>query len=87
VIVTLAFFALLALLGPRFVARLVGWRGNIVHRASPIAFPLAFLLALTGLAAFLGVSPIFGAMLAGILAGDLHGDAEHARQAIQGLLT
>jgi Kef-type K+ transport system membrane component KefB len=30
------------------------------------------------------VSPIFGAMLAGILAGDLHGDAEHVRQTIQG---
>jgi Kef-type K+ transport system membrane component KefB len=84
VIVTLAFFALPAALGPGFVSRLVGLRGNVVHRASPIGFQLAFLLALTGLAAFLGVSPIFGAMLAGILAGDLHGDAEHARQTIQG---
>ena len=84
VIVTLAFFALPALLGPGFVGRLVSWRGNVVHRASPIGFQLAFMLAVTGLAAFLGVSPIFGAMLAGILAGDLHGDAEHARQTIQG---
>lgn len=83
-IVTLGFFALPALLGRGFVDRLVGWRGNFVHHASPIAFQLTFLLALTGLAAFLGVSPIFGAMLAGILAGDLHGDAEHARQTIQG---
>jgi Kef-type K+ transport system membrane component KefB len=84
VVVTLAFFALPALLGAGFVGRLVGWRGNVMHRASPIGFQLAFLLVLTGLAAFLGVSPIFGAMLAGILAGDLHGDAEHARQTIQG---
>jgi Kef-type K+ transport system membrane component KefB len=83
VIVTLAFFALPALLGPGFVGRLVSWRGNLVHRASPIGFQLAFMLAVTALAAFLGVSPIFGAMLAGILAGDLHGDAEHARQTIQ----
>jgi Kef-type K+ transport system membrane component KefB len=83
VAVTLAFFALPALLGPGFVGRLVGLRGNVLHRASPIGFQLAFLLALTGLTAFLGVSPIFGAMLAGILAGDLHGDAEHARQTIQ----
>jgi Kef-type K+ transport system membrane component KefB len=84
IVVTFAFFTLPALLGPGFVGRLVGLRGNVVHRASPIAFQLAFLLALTGLAAFLGVSPIFGAMLAGILAGDLHGDAEQARQTIQG---
>jgi Kef-type K+ transport system membrane component KefB len=83
VAVTLSFFALPALLGPGFVGRLVGLRGNVLHRASPIGFQLAFLLALTGLTAFLGVSPIFGAMLAGILAGDLHGDAEHARQTIQ----
>jgi Kef-type K+ transport system membrane component KefB len=84
VVVTLAFFALPAVLGPGLVGRMVGWRVNFLHRASPIGFQLAFLLALTGLAAFLGVSPIFGAMLAGILAGDLHGDAEHARQTIQG---
>jgi Kef-type K+ transport system membrane component KefB len=84
IVVTLTFFTLPALLGPGFVGRLVGWRGNVVHRASPIAFQLAFLLAATGLAAFLGVSPIFGAMLAGILAGDLQGDAEQARQTIQG---
>jgi Kef-type K+ transport system membrane component KefB len=83
VVVTLAFFALPAPLGPRFVGRLVGWRGNVVHRASPIGFQLVFMLALTGLAAFLGVSPIFGAMIAGILASDLHGDAEQARQTIQ----
>jgi Kef-type K+ transport system membrane component KefB len=84
ILVTLALFTLPALLGPGFVCRLVGLRGNVVHRASPIAFQLAFLLALTGLAALLGVSPIFGAMLAGILAGDLQGDAEQARQTIQG---
>src|SRR6266498_4060110 len=36
-IVTLGFFALPALLGRGFVDRLVGWRGNFVHHASPIA--------------------------------------------------
>jgi K+:H+ antiporter len=34
IVVTLAFFTLPALLGPGFVGRLVGWRGNVVHRAS-----------------------------------------------------
>jgi Kef-type K+ transport system membrane component KefB len=41
------------------------------------------MLALTGLAAFLGISPIFGALLAGILASNVHHEAEQARQAIQ----
>jgi Kef-type K+ transport system membrane component KefB len=84
VVVTLAFFALPALLGPGFVGRLAGRPGNLLHRASPIGFQLSVLLAMTGLAAFIGVSPIFGAMLAGILAGDLRGAAAEARQTIQG---
>jgi Kef-type K+ transport system membrane component KefB len=41
------------------------------------------MLTMTALASFLGVSPIFGALVAGILAGDLRGHAEHARQTIQ----
>jgi Kef-type K+ transport system membrane component KefB len=84
VVVTLAFFALPALLGPGFVGRLADRRRNLLHRASPIGFQLTVVLALTGLAAFIGVSPIFGAMLAGILAGDLEGSAAQARQTIQG---
>jgi Kef-type K+ transport system membrane component KefB len=84
VAVTLACFALPVVLGPGLVGRLAALRGNLLHRASPIGFQLAVVLALTGLAAFLGVSPIFGALLAGILASDLHGDAEQARQTIQG---
>ena len=83
VVVTLACFALPALVGPGLVGRLAVARGNLLHRASPIGFQLTLLLALTGLAAFLGMSPIFGAMLAGILASDLHGDAADARQTIQ----
>jgi Kef-type K+ transport system membrane component KefB len=81
--VTLACFALPALLGSGFVGRLASWRINLLHSASPIAFQLIFVLALTGLVAFLGVSPIFGALLAGMLAGDMRGDAETARHTIQ----
>ena len=80
---TLAFFGLSAVLGPGFVQRLAGARGNLLHRANPLAFQLLVLLGLTTLASFLGVSPIFGALVAGILAGDLHGDAEQARQTVQ----
>jgi Kef-type K+ transport system membrane component KefB len=83
VAVTLAFFALPLVVGPGFVQKLATMRGNIVHQGNPIAFQLVVMLTMTALASFLGVSPIFGALVAGILAGDLHGDAEHARQTIQ----
>jgi Kef-type K+ transport system membrane component KefB len=83
VAVTLVFFALPLVVGPGFVQKLATMRGNIVHRGNPIAFQLVVMLTMTALASFLGVSPIFGALVAGILAGDLHGDAEHARQTIQ----
>ena len=53
--------------------RLADLRGNLLQRSSPVAFQLVFMLALVALAAFLGVAPIFGAMVAGILAGDLRG--------------
>jgi Kef-type K+ transport system membrane component KefB len=83
VALTLAFFALPALCGRGCLQKLAGMPGNILHRGNPIAFQLVVMLALTGLAAFMGVSPIFGALVAGILAGDLQGDAERARQSIQ----
>jgi len=62
--------------------RLAGVRGNLLHRSSPLAFQLVLLLALTTLAAFLGVSPIFGALVAGMLASDLRGEDEQARQTV-----
>lgn len=87
IVVTLAFFLLPVVAGPGLVQRLADWPGNLLNRASPIAFQLVFMLALAGLAAFLGVAPIFGALVAGILAGDLRGRDLEARQAIAGVAT
>jgi Kef-type K+ transport system membrane component KefB len=83
VLITLAFFFLPTLLGPGCLQKLAGVKANILHRSNPIAFQLVVMLAMAGLASFMGVSPIFGALVAGILAGDLQGDAERARQSIQ----
>jgi Kef-type K+ transport system membrane component KefB len=83
VVLTLTFFALPAKFGPGLVQRLSNMRANVLYRSSPIAFQLTMVLGLSGLAAFLGVSPIFGALVAGILAADLHDDGERARQTIQ----
>jgi Kef-type K+ transport system membrane component KefB len=87
VLITLAFFLLPALAGPGLAQRLADLRGNVLHRASPIAFQLVFMLVLAGLAAFLGVAPIFGALVAGILAGDLRGKDLEARQTIASVST
>jgi Kef-type K+ transport system membrane component KefB len=83
VVLTLAFFALPVLFGPGLVQKLSEMKGNALHRSSPIAFQLVMVLAFSALAAFLGVSPIFGALVAGILASDLHGENARARQTIQ----
>jgi len=83
VALTLLFLVLPTLIGPGVVQRLTTARARSPHRASLIAVQMGVMLGLTALAAFLGVSPIFGALVAGVLAGDLRGDAEHARQTIQ----
>jgi Kef-type K+ transport system membrane component KefB len=85
VAVTLGFFLLPVVAGPKLVQRLADWKGNLLHRASPIAFQLVFMLTLAGLASFLGVAPIFGALVAGIMAGDLRGQDLEARRAIGGV--
>ena len=82
VAVTLGFVLLPVVAGPGLVQRLADWPGNLLHRASPIAFQLVFMLTLTGLASFVGVAPIFGALVAGIMAGDLRGKDLEARRAI-----
>jgi Kef-type K+ transport system membrane component KefB len=87
ILATLAFFLLPVVGGPGLVQRLADWPGNLVNRASPVAFQLLVLLVLAGAAAFLRVAPIFGALVAGILAGELRGQALEARQAITGIAT
>jgi Kef-type K+ transport system membrane component KefB len=83
VVLTLGFFALPALLGPGLVQKLSDMPRNLLDRSNPIAFQLTMMLAMSAIASFLGVSPIFGALVAGILAGDLHGESARAKQTIQ----
>lgn len=74
---TLAFLAVSLLLGPRCF----GWLA--VHRPrmlNPIAFHLIFMLTLAGLCLFLGVAPIFGALLAGIVASMTPDPERQARE-------
>lgn len=65
-VTTLAFLAAMSLGGPSLFRRLRGSRWNLVATSSPIAFHLVFLFAGTILSLWLGITPIFGAFLAGI---------------------
>ncbi|MBN6038808.1 cation:proton antiporter [Amycolatopsis sp. 195334CR] len=60
------FFAVFMLLGRPIFDRLSHSRFNFIERRSATAFRLIFLLALVLVCVFLGVNPIFGAVLAGV---------------------
>lgn len=64
--VTLGFLAAMALGGPAVFRLLRGSRWNLVTSSSPIAFHLVFLFGGTLASLWLGITPIFGAFMAGI---------------------
>jgi Kef-type K+ transport system membrane component KefB len=63
---TVTFLAAMALGGPSAFRGLRGSRWNLVARSSPIAFHLVFLFGGTLASLWLGITPIFGAFMAGI---------------------
>ncbi|MFH8492037.1 cation:proton antiporter [Streptomyces longisporoflavus] len=73
VLVTVLFFAVCALWGPRFFQWLATRDWNVVERQNPTAFRLLFLFAGVGVCAALGINSVFGALMAGICAA--RGDA------------
>lgn len=81
IVLTLGFFALPRIVGDDFVQRFRGARVNLL-RGNPIAFQLTLFLGFAGFAAFLGIQPIFGALIAGIFAAQFKGSAEEARTQI-----
>ncbi len=71
VIVSIAIFGLPLALGRSFVERVGSLRLNVLGRSNALAFQVVFMMVLTSIALFLGISPIFGAFIAGILASTL----------------
>ena len=51
-------------------------RFNFLGRSNALAFQVVFMMAMTSLALFVGISPIFGAFVSGILAETLTGNQE-----------
>jgi Kef-type K+ transport system membrane component KefB len=83
---TIAFLGLALWVGPPVYRAMLRFRFNVVKRGSAIAFQIVFMLAVTVLAVALGVVPLFGAFVAGIVVGSAAGTtgAETARETIRG---
>jgi Kef-type K+ transport system membrane component KefB len=80
---SLAFFAGCLRLGPPLLRRLIRSRFNALHHRCPIAFQLTFLFVLTGVAVFAGITPLFGALVAGMVIGVTGHEQDEARDAIK----
>ena len=69
VVATLAFLGVSLLVGPRIYRWMSGLKVNLIHRASPVAYQLTFMILATITGLFLGVQAFFGAFVAGIVVG------------------
>jgi Kef-type K+ transport system membrane component KefB len=83
VVVTIAFFAFFLRLGPRLLRGALRFRYNFLNFASPIAFELAFVFAVTAICIVLGVSGFLGAFVAGIVTSNASDDPGRDRTAIK----
>jgi Kef-type K+ transport system membrane component KefB len=82
--VTIGFLAVSLVLGPPIYRRALRFRYNVVKRGSPIGFQLVFMFLATAVAVFLGVVPLFGAFVAGIVvASSSAKGAARARESIK----
>jgi len=84
VVATLVLFGLMLRFGStgfRWISRL---RHNLLQQSNPVAYYLVFMIAASLLAAGLGITPLFGAFLAGIIVSAESGEnAEASRQSIK----
>lgn len=83
VVATVLFFGLFLWLGPRVFQRSLRFRYNLLHRSNPIAFQLVVLLVVSLVCVFLGVIPLFGAFVAGMIAVSERKSPTQAREAIK----
>jgi Kef-type K+ transport system membrane component KefB len=76
VIASIAIFGIPLAFGRSLVERMGAMRFNFLGRSNALAFQVVFMMAMTSLALFVGISPIFGAFVSGILAETLTGNQE-----------
>jgi Kef-type K+ transport system membrane component KefB len=70
-VITTGFFGVSLTVGPRLLRRALSAGGGALGRCNPIALHLLLLLGLTAGCVLLGVTPLFGALVAGMIAGGL----------------
>ena len=81
---TLAFLGLSLWLGPPLYRRILRFRFNLVRKGNQIGFQLVFMLSMAVIAVMLGVVPLFGAFVAGIVVGTSSGEkVVEARETIR----
>lgn len=84
VAITFLFFAVVLLVGPLVLRRLLKVRFLSSPRVNSLVLQLLFLFVVVGLSILLGVTPVFGAFAAGIVAGRMGDDSEiEARETIK----
>ncbi|HQX49351.1 MAG TPA: cation:proton antiporter [Planctomycetaceae bacterium] len=77
------FFGVSLFLGRRAFHWIVNYRYNVLIKSSPIGFLLLFMLTMTGICVFMGVTPMFGAFVAGMVAGTGSDAPSQPRHAIK----
>jgi Kef-type K+ transport system membrane component KefB len=78
-----SFLALALIAGPRVYRLALETRGRVVGADNPVAFQLLWMLSGAALALVLGITPMYGAFLAGIIVASAGGvQATQARNAI-----
>lgn len=70
-----AFLGIALLLGPRLLRRTLSVRPNFLGRVDALALQLAFLFAVSALCVVLGIAPMLGAFVSGIIVGTAKSEA------------
>jgi Kef-type K+ transport system membrane component KefB len=84
VVAEIAFIAIALAVGPRLFRRVEASRFNPARDGSRVAFELVFVLALAAVCVFIGVIPLFGALVAGLVAASSTSeDVIRARESIR----
>ncbi len=84
VVATIGFLGVALWIGPPLYRRILRFRYNLVRKGNQIGFQLVFMLAMTVAAVLLGVVPLFGAFVAGIVVGASAGErVVEARETIR----
>lgn len=80
---TLLFLVIALTLGPRLLQYLTQMRFNLIRKASPTGYLFFVCFLLVALANFFSVNIVFGALVAGVIAGSVAGqDLENAKSQI-----